>query len=524
MKITLPLFIAVPVLLLGQITNHPLASPSLLEVNLGPTPISYYSSQNCQPGYSDCGTNVQHRFVAPCSASSTVRQCYISALNAYAQQEHVTGVRFQFALCGGWYSTPLSGCGTPTVTFDPGGSWQQQLGYFFLDIYNSGIRNITPTFSLAGFSGDAGVRTTTDPTYDTCHYGGYNVALVWWPALPFALRSSDGYAYGWNNSPAYSCAAFNTVTFVGYTTLYTVMDNLLRIAASTPSTSNHLNVEEFDINNETPVDHGTVWARLVFDNKDPSVPLPGRHVLDEWRYYMGQHGYSWTSVTFSLLAGGFSSAPGYDCPSVYGDWARLLPESEFVAMVGGGSFGWPNPSWTNNLPCGGSASALYGPLPMSYSEPAILDMHTGPCLTDSSNNCVIGQSQSSAALEAQYTFSDTEAFLNTFCPTGWRHNSTQLCGALYMQGEVPAYQPQPYPPGNPQLNCDGSPVTVPAGAVQGFNSSTLAGRRTSGGLPGVVFRPWVLTSQGFMHQVRRKHASASRKFSNQRSCQLPSEG
>ena len=94
-----------------------------------------------------------------------------------------------------------------------------------------------------------------------------------------------------------------------------------------------------------------------------------------------------------------------------------------------------------------------------------------------------------AQLEATTTFSDYKTFLDTFCPTGWRHNSTQLCNALYMQGEVPVYQPQASPTEN--KDCDGSPISVPSGSVQGFNNSTLSGRRLPDGTAGVIFRPWV---------------------------------
>jgi hypothetical protein len=59
-----------------------------------------------------------------------------------------------------------------------------------------------------------------------------------------------------------------------------------------------------------------------------------------------------------------------------------------------------------------------------------------------------------------------------------------------MQGEVPIYEPSnPFDPAN-LTNCDGSPKTVPAGAVQGFNSSTLSGRQLPDGSAGVIFRPW----------------------------------
>jgi hypothetical protein len=307
--------------------------------------------------------------------------------------------------------------------------------------------------------------------------------------VPFAFRTADNYPYGWQNNNAYSCAAFNTYNFVGWPNMMAVQNAVLSAASS-----NHLYVEEFDVKQELPTAYSTVVGRYMFDPTDTSGGPTGRDVLDDLRYYMGQHGStsSWTQLAFSVSGFGNVDVAQYDCPSVYGDSARILPASELVAMIGGGAFGDPNVNYTNGLWCNGSLPPPYNKSitdgaqePMSWSEPGILDIHTTMCL-EGASGCE--STQSTAATEATVTFSDIETFLNTFCPSGWRHNSTQLCGALFMLGETDVYQPQPNP--YQSVNCVGSPVNVPAGNVQGFNASTLAGRTYNGSQPGVVFRPW----------------------------------
>lgn len=259
------------------IVNHPIAAPSRLEVNLGPTPIDQYGSPNCRPGYTPkaCAADITKRFIGACSSTSTVRQCYQSALQGYFSHS-VTGVRFQFALCGGYYSTPLNGCGgnATSVTFDPSGTWRARLAELLTDIYNSGIRNITPTPVLSGW-GDIGEITTEDAQLpagkkkDLCGYGGANSSLRWFPALPFPYRT-DGLPYGYTMSNAYSCGPRNDVNFVGWSNIYSVINALL---ASAALSSRPLVVEEIDMTNELLIADSTISARLIVDN---DLPPPGR--------------------------------------------------------------------------------------------------------------------------------------------------------------------------------------------------------------------------------------------------------
>ena len=203
------------------------------------------------------------------------------------------------------------GCNTPNVSFDPSGNWQTQLGYFFEDIHNNGIGNITPTFAAA-YGGDPYTFTTDGVNgahYDLCGYGGVNTSLIWWPTIPFALRTSDGYPYGWQMNNAYGCAAFNSVNFVGWPNMYSVENALLSIANGTSpysgGLSDYLNVEEFDISQELPTGYSTLVGRYMYDPMDNNGA--GRDVLDQLRYYMGYNGYSWTQINFSVTGAGNTS-------------------------------------------------------------------------------------------------------------------------------------------------------------------------------------------------------------------------
>jgi hypothetical protein len=81
------------------------------------------------------------------------------ALNGFtAQQQHVSGIRFFFGICGGGNSTPLQNCGSGNYTLvtGPTTSWTTNLQNFFLDVYNAGIRNVTPSMSHGDWIGAYG--------------------------------------------------------------------------------------------------------------------------------------------------------------------------------------------------------------------------------------------------------------------------------------------------------------------------------------------------------------------------------
>lgn len=467
--------------------------PSRLEVNLSYIPLDVYDSG--LPG---------SNYIPSCTGM-TVRQCYQNALNTYYSQRRVTGVRFFFALCGGFYSTALNGCGG-TVQFNS--AWRTSLNKFLKDIYDSGIRNITPTPAFSGVGGDIGVvgYSSGVPLTYSCNGGSpKTVGVQWWPALTYALRASNGHPLNENQQQEYNCSPQNDVNFVGWQNIYTVISNVLQAANSNPLCSQaphcHLNVEELDLTNEVNLSAFTVQARLIVDNKRGN-----ENVFGNIRNLMSQNGQLSSRVTYSVTGDNTSEA-GCDCGSVYGDSARLLHVSALAGGLGGGRIGLPElGSDTSGYgarcaklycainPSNPDISDMIG-LPLSYPEPTIVDMHNAPCvLNATTDGCKDERDQNVQATEARLTFSGIKSFLDSFCPSGWRHNSPELCAALFMLGETGLFRP--WPDSGSWWNCEGVPRVVPAATVQGLNNSTLSGRTLTGGAAGVVFRPWINVPAG----------------------------
>lgn len=264
---------------------QPLDSSSALEVNLGPVPLDIYdTTANCNS--TDCATNVQSRYIPDCDSSISVRQCFLNALQSYAQQG-VTGVRFMFGLCGGGRSTALKDCGTDIVTLSA--AWGTHVQSLLQDIKNVGILKITPTPAFSGFEQDQALPADPskapdfDLSSDPCGY--YSKAnntgitqslhpqLQYWPALTYPIITFlqpdpehpgqmvrtgwSHYAAGWNN--AYNCAPRNEKNFVGWTNIYKVFDELIR------AVPNGMVIEEVDYFNEMVLHLATVQARILVD-------------------------------------------------------------------------------------------------------------------------------------------------------------------------------------------------------------------------------------------------------------------
>jgi hypothetical protein len=93
-----------------------IAGPSQLQVNLGPMPFDGYLSGGVNPYMPVYGSNPQTYGGACPSGTTTVRACYQAILRDFYNNgvggQGVSGVRIQFGVCGGGYSTPLQGCGS----------------------------------------------------------------------------------------------------------------------------------------------------------------------------------------------------------------------------------------------------------------------------------------------------------------------------------------------------------------------------------------------------------------------------
>jgi len=481
--------------------NFPqLSGPVRVEANLGPFSVDLYGfgTPNCMSSPA-CQTDRSQRWVPACDYSLSVRQCYINALSGYGLQQ-VSGVRFQFALCGGASSTALAHCENGTgATWSSNSQWTQNLSAFFSDIYAAGIQNITPTPSLAGFGGDAGVLTQT--LFDNCINA--DTTITFWPASPFGIGADPNDQFSLNNpadtphNGAYNCSPA-TPNFVGWDNILAVYEYVLQAAQA-----NHLTVEEFDMTNETALDRFTVEGRVIVDNTnpwtDPSTGIPYSYtpVLNLVQALMAQYGFAQNGASGATVSTFVSEAraASADCKSYYEDSARLFGISSLVGALHGDVFGAQQITFDPShgvLQCGAlpPPDAVMLPAPPGFAAlPNVLDQHDGAFVVGAGPY----QSQGTVATEAQTTFTDVKTFMSSFCVGGPRNptgpNPLAFCNALYMLGETDLYTP--FNPLRYRVNCTEGPLATPAGTVQGYNASTLWGRRLPNGAAGTVWRPWL---------------------------------
>ena len=485
----------------GVVVSFPSVSGAAkLEANLGPLPIDVYNvGLNCKTSPAACSSNITERHIPACAHNITVRACYQSAFQGYVNQG-ITGLRFQFAFCGGERSTPLSGCGRNAGSFSPTSTWANNLVLIYADMYAAGIRRITPTSVFHGWGGGTvgGGKGYDVGFLSVC--GSVEVQEVhWWPTAPYPLDSNDIPIPKFDNL-AYSCAPPNTINFVGWDRIFAVYRFVIERARFNPA--GVLEISEFDLSNEMRLNGFNSEGRLIVDNThqgvDPyntSNQLMYTPVLETVRKMMSDNLFNPARVTFSVVPED-ANLNGHDCGSVYGDSGRILSLSTLIGAIGGVQFGNPQAidyANTKGLPCGGTlagAPNLPGP---GRPAPGVIDHHHGACLRVENGQCVHYQSQENARLEAQAVFNGVKALMNSYCIGGWRNPSNTanlpLCQPLYTHGEIPLYQPN-----NPLLygaTCDESSLAGPAGTIAGFNSSQLVNHQVQGGGIGVVFRPWV---------------------------------
>lgn len=449
-----------------------------IEVNLGPFPFDEYPSGNAQTYFPDC-------------PSGTLQACMRSSFTSYASQG-VTGMRFMFGMCGDFHSTPLStsmslplttACGTFNPSLSQVDSiWLAGVQAFMADVnsYGSGELAVTPTPSFVVSAGEGTNITVADP----CN-GGAQTSFYFDYTLPYAELSA-GYPDGQGNNDAYSCVAGNP-KFVGWNNIYMAINALLSAAAS-----NHVTVDELDLQNELDLNDFTVYARLIYDNVSADAATGAVDVLNELRTRMSNNGFDSLRV-FPDATEVRATVALYDCGSVYGDSARIMHLSAAVAAIGGGDIGNPtNGTVTNGIWCGGttgSGSTAMISLPGSWAAPDIVDLHAYPCVAISQSNrsCVSSQTQATIQGEAETEFSDVASFLNSWAPTnppGWRGYNASLYTALAMIGETHTTAP------DGSLNCDGNPSYSAAGGYAGYLASGLYSHAGAGGKAGSVLRPW----------------------------------
>jgi hypothetical protein len=479
-----------------------------------------------------------------CGASSNMRACFQQIMAAY-QAQNISGVRFMFDL-----AEALS----PDNSINP--AWVSGAQAFFKDLQDHGLYRINPNIrewvsdsQYAPPSGGFQPRSETCLPDDLASYTNYykapNITQMrfsrtapfgevyicknWDKDNPNLCKEYDWDIDG-NGLPggqAYSCAMANTY-FVGWSRIFDIVDALLQAARD-----NALTVQEFDVINEMQLSSYAVRGRLIVDNTNNDYDVLGEvgTGLRSLRQSMQAHGFDPRRVTYSVSSGN-SQEPLGECPAgkqpYFGDSGRLVELSMLTAAIGAsGPFGSMNlnhdlvypglppptlPYSGSGLACEGSdLGAAY--LHISHSQPAVIDVHTAPCVTikvtnDNTTNETNGWGEcdpnqwNSVYGEARQMGNDMAAFLNSF-NNGWRGYDANLANALAILGETHG-RLTPAIPGSPYTACRMS--TDPAKIVlynnywavsagqdtySGFINSGLASWAPSNGLPAsIIFRPW----------------------------------
>ncbi len=412
-------------------------SPTATEINLGPFPIdNYYATNN--------------GILPSCPSTYTIQQCVAyffnsnSSVQPYSPNNYVaqgvTGVRFQFGVQGGFYSTPWDGSGNIQS------AWVNNLRAFLSDLRAFGILRVTPTPALDGWGGP--YITPNPPVYDCSG----STPLVFFPWMPFGHLQTNGYPDCQDNNNGYNIANGNPY-FWGWSPFFNLMNQIFAAISASG-----LQLGELDIDNEVDLVDFTVQARLIYDNAHST------DVIGTLRSYAAAYGLNSGFVTFSVPSQQ-PSAAGYHCGSLYGDSALILQQSELTgAYAGGGSlFGLPsNATVINNLLCGGDTNGMIS-LPVGYSQPQLTDIHIYPCVfSPSLGHCDSNQDTTSTA---NVIYSDTWAFLVY----------RGLTGNRMMVGETQSQQ-----------NCDNYTAVMATQNVNGYLASSLYTNDAAS----VTLRPW----------------------------------
>lgn len=481
-------------------------APSALHTNLGPMPIDHYDSTllTALTGYPDLKYS--------CPGQTTVRGCYQASLMGFAaQQQHVSGVRFFFDICGGANSTPLQNCGSgnyKSVT-GPNAPWTTNLQNFFLDIYNAGIHSVSPTMGHddgIGLYGGAPfglptwyVAPSPPPSRSKCTNTPAIVQYV--PGLPYAqfpctqtppyscptnVQNCGAYCVSGAGYPVddshngYNCSPTNPY-FVGWQNTYNVWNFVIEAAYNTPTAgAKGLNIEELDVQQELNTLQFPVEARLIVDNSRTDTGNPDN--LNSIRYSMNLYGYDQERVTWSSIApqptvaGAVDCGSGYSSTDVYADYPRnIFLDSRISGISGGAWIGWPNPTCIDGLCCGGSTASMYLTTYGSHSPlPDIVDEHIYPCIINTTTGqCWNTEPNASVQLEAYTFFSEIPHYLS----------ASKQQSAVFMLGETHTYSNDGH---NETCDVD-APLTAAASIVAAYDQTGngLAGNNT------VVIRPFI---------------------------------
>jgi hypothetical protein len=403
-----------------------IAGPSVLHTNLGAIPFDKYDDTHQTAEFAG--------LAGTCPGVNTIRACYRSIFDRFRAQG-VTGVRFYVGFCGG-DSTPLNNCGSgiQANTF-----WPTGVHDFFSDLYEKQIYDITPRLVHGDFAGirqggigvqfqpknqlssPSGTLCTTTPdvvqftptepwgTVPCTNTPPYYCPLSVQDCSQYCTNASPGFPID-DNVTGYNCSPANPI-FVGWQALDSVANMLIQKAA-TPSA--HLNIFEFEVEQELNVTSFPVMARLIYDNAHTQTG--NRDSLGEIRSYMSSNGYDPLRVTVSASDSRVDQA-NFNCTDVYAGYARLILLDSVASAIGGGVIGYPPGSTASHLlTCGGGPPDLMFQMPFGHTLPNIWDFHTYPCVVNPSSGGCYTDSQANVQGEAQTVFSDFTNFLARLGP------------------------------------------------------------------------------------------------------------
>jgi len=334
-------------------------------------------------------------FSVSCPSNVSIRSCFQTIL-ANARAQGVTGIRIFVTFCTS-DSKAFANCYSPygqvawNPNVDPGKTWIQNVGYFFQDVHNAGIQNVTILFgATGGFPKSEAISAASSPagacsTPGNCCPDTPNT-IYFNEFAPFGFDASNHYypVGGYYSNPTcgnqgYNKAPINSQYFLGWTNIFNVINAVLAQAQG------WVTVYEMGIQDEMNLEGWTVEDRFIYDNSMPqSAGLAAGqtvNVLSNLQSLMSAHGFDPGRVAYGFLYEDTdATAPTYNCANVYTDYARNAGMDEVTQAIIGGPIGISSSATAaHDLECNGSITG--GNMftsPMYSTLPDIVDTHVYP--------------------------------------------------------------------------------------------------------------------------------------------------
>jgi hypothetical protein len=347
--------------------NH---TPFRTEINYGPIPFDVYTLPNINA--------IGSPYIANCpipttSNPTTVRSC-IQSLSANYVEGGATGVRFMFAVQGG-YGVSLESYGASTAWDSEGNvqpAWTNNLNLFFADLKAAGFIYVAPTPVLVG--------TWSGPPYAPAalvnNCGSVQLeSLDFYRWLPFGFESGTDLPDCLGIQDGYNLAArppvINNKGFWGWQPYHNLIATVILCTIDAG-----MLLSEIDLSQEVNLADFTVMGRLIYDN------TTNFDVLGDIQSLLVQNGLDPRVATYSLGSVNPSQANS-DCLTGYNDSGMLYGASALESALAGGAFGYSSGFVVaSGLPCGGTAP-VSPTLPASYAVKPLIDIHTYPCIKGS---------------------------------------------------------------------------------------------------------------------------------------------